>query len=60
MLKYDSNTEILRFSVDVFVVDIPDVGKVWKIKLQHDNSGSFGPGWYLTKVCCFCNYSYVC
>ena len=44
------------FSVDVFLVDISDVGPVTRIRVQHDNSGFFGPGWYLKKVYLFLLY----
>ena len=38
-----------RAQVDVFVVEAVDLGKVFKVKIRHDNS-MFGPAWFLDKV----------
>ena len=37
------------FSVDSFPVPCPNLGKLNKILIRHDNHG-IGPGWYLKKV----------
>lgn len=34
---------------DKFDKNLPDIGKPVKIKIGHDNSGSF-PGWFLDQV----------
>ncbi|XP_077979346.1 lipoxygenase homology domain-containing protein 1-like [Glandiceps talaboti] len=34
---------------DDFKIEIPDIGKPYKLRIGHDNSGTF-PGWYLKKV----------
>ena len=50
LIPLSSNKNIFESGdVDVFVVDIPDIGQVTSIKIQHDNSG-LGAGWYLKKV----------
>ena len=49
-VDYSELKLVLDCSVDVFVVDVRDVGMVNRINVRHDNSGFFGPGWYLKRV----------
>ena len=35
---------------DDFKIEVVDVGKPFKMRVWHDNSG-MGPGWHLKKVC---------
>ena len=37
------------FRSDEFVLQIPKLGRLERIRIGHDNSG-FGPGWFLDKV----------
>lgn len=34
---------------DIFKIEAADLGKIYKIRVRHDNSG-FSPAWYLEKV----------
>ncbi|XP_052229243.1 lipoxygenase homology domain-containing protein 1-like isoform X2 [Dreissena polymorpha] len=43
MDKFERNQE------DVFKIEAADLGKIYKIRVRHDNSG-FSPAWYLEKV----------
>ncbi|XP_077976546.1 lipoxygenase homology domain-containing protein 1-like isoform X1 [Styela clava] len=45
----DKHNNFERGRKDVFTVKCPNVGKLKKLRIGHDNSGS-SPGWYLEKV----------
>lgn len=40
---------ILFIQTDVFKVEAADLGKIYKIRIRHDNSG-FSPAWYLEYI----------
>ncbi|MHC5905582.1 PLAT/LH2 domain-containing protein [Streptomyces sp. S6] len=49
-IKLDnSENNFERGKTDRFTLGLPDVGRVQRINIRHDNSGE-KPGWYLNKV----------
>ena len=38
--------------MDRFKINVTDIGKPYKLRVWHDNSGML-PGWHLDKVCLF-------
>ena len=50
LLKSETHTDKFeRGQVDIFAIEAVDLGKVFKVKIRHDNS-MFGPAWFLDKV----------
>lgn len=38
------------FQCDVFKIEAGDLGKIFKVKVRHDNSSFFKSAWYLSKI----------
>ena len=40
----------VMFQCDIFKIEAVDLGKLYKVKVRHDNSSFFKSAWYLSKI----------